>query len=194
MFVGEAVGFAGPAAMGALVYGFGIPAWPALPLHVLAGGFEGAVLGFTQASVLRRYVPALDVRGWVRNTTLAAMLAWLLGMLPSTIGDPLFDRWLWFSPLLAAGSVVLLNSIGIAQWLVLRPHAVTAWWWIPANAVAWLAGIPWVFVAMAFVSEGDPTWAIATAGVAGGVLMAATVCVVTGLALHMILRSPQPAR
>ena len=194
MFAGEAIGFLGPVAVGAVVFTAAIPAWPALPLHVAAGGFEGGVLGLFQGPVLRRYIPGIDTAAWVRNTTIAAMLSWFLGMLPSTIGEPLFDRWLWFLPLMVAGGLVLLNSIGVAQWLVLREHEPRGWWWIPANALAWLAGIPWVFAAMAFVGEGDPAWAIALAGVVGGVLMAATVCLVTGVALRAILNSPSPDR
>jgi hypothetical protein len=197
MFAGEAIGFTVPAAAGALVYGVGIPAWPALPLHVAAGGFEGAVLAFAQSLVLRRYIAGIDGRAWIRNTTVAAIFAWLLGMLPSTIGAPLFDHVVWFIPLISLGALVLLNAIGVAQWLVLRRHVDRAWWWIPGNAAAWILGIAWVFVAMAFVNEADPTWAIALAGVAGGVLMAATVSAVTGLALTAILRidirSPSPS-
>jgi hypothetical protein len=52
-------------------------------LFVLAGSFEGLVLGYAQARVLVSQIPQL--RGWTRATIVGAVVAWAIGMTPSTI-------------------------------------------------------------------------------------------------------------
>ena len=55
-------------------------------LAMLATGiFEGAVVGSAQAWILRSRLPELPWWPWVRATILGALVAWTLGMLPSTI-------------------------------------------------------------------------------------------------------------
>lgn len=50
---------------------------------VVVGSFEGCVLGYAQAKVLALRVPALE--GWIKATIVGAVVAWALGMTPSTI-------------------------------------------------------------------------------------------------------------
>jgi deazaflavin-dependent oxidoreductase (nitroreductase family) len=85
---------------------------------------------------------------------------------------------------------VLLSSIGAAQAVVLRRHVHHAGRWVAANALAWLAGLPVVFVAFAVAPE-DPAIARAAVAVAGGAGMGLTVAAVTGRALVRLLRSPR---
>jgi hypothetical protein len=59
---------------------------------------------------------------------------------------------------------------------------------VPANGLAWLLGVAWVFVAMALVTEQTPAAAVAAVSALGGLLMAVTVALVTGLAWAWILR------
>lgn len=135
---------------------------PASPLAAVAmaamfvglGAFEGLVLGLAQQWVLRRALPGLS--GWVRATVAGALVAWLLGMLPSTImslspGEPgpppaLDDR----VQLLAAAGLGLVAGPALAffQWRRLRIAVpAKAWWWLPANGLAWALGMPIVFLA-----------------------------------------------
>ena len=48
--------------------------------------------------------------------------------------------------LLAAGMGLVAGLIlSAAQWRVLRRHVTRAWQWLPANAIAWAAGMPLIF-------------------------------------------------
>ena len=46
---------------------------------------EGVVVGAAQWRVLREPLPALSRGSWVEATAIGAGLAWLLGMVPSTV-------------------------------------------------------------------------------------------------------------
>jgi len=77
--------------------------------------------------------------------------------------------------------LLLLSSIGTAQWFVLRHHVARASRWIWATAAAWLAGLA-VFLgfAMPLWQPGQAVALTVGIGVAGGLLMAATVASITG--------------
>jgi hypothetical protein len=42
------------------------------------------MLGWGQATVLRRAIPAIDTRRWIAATSVAAAIAYALGLAPST--------------------------------------------------------------------------------------------------------------
>ncbi|WP_433663215.1 hypothetical protein ACQPW1_14370 [Nocardia sp. CA-128927] len=81
-------------------------------------------------------------------------------------------------------------SIGVTQWLALRHRLHHARQWIWATALAWSAGLL-VFTAFAtpLWQPGQSTLLVAAIGVAGGLLMAATMAAVTGAFLVRILRA-----
>jgi hypothetical protein len=187
MTLGELAGFAAPAAVGALAFGLELPALAALPLFVLAGTVEGAALGFAQSVVLCRELPGLSRWAWVIATASAAAVAWLLGMLPNTVGELTGDNAAVSIALWVAAAPVLLNTLGVAQWRVLRGHVEGAGWWVPASAAAWLAGVSVVFVAMALISEDTPVWLVALIGSLSGCLMGAVAAAVSGVALVRLL-------
>ena len=54
-------------------------------LMIMLGAFEGAVIGLAQWLVLRRIVNRLSIRDWVLASLIGTVMAWTLGMLPSTI-------------------------------------------------------------------------------------------------------------
>jgi hypothetical protein len=161
-----------------------------LTLMVLAGVFEGAVLGGLQWLVLRRAFATLRARSWLGATIAVAAAGWFVGMLPSTLMQPAATSDSpWEPPLLVvlAGAVVfgaMAGAIfGFAQWLVLRRHATNARQWIAANSIGWAIGLPWSFLAgsVADISI-SVTRAVVIAIIAGG-LMGASVAVPTGFAL-----------
>ena len=179
---GEFVGFLVPACAGAL--------FPeSVLVLVAAGAVEGALLGTAQALVLRRALPGLPVRAWIAATAAAAALAWSIGLVPSQLGEHLSALPVALVVAAAAGGgLVLLASIGTAQWLLLRRLVPRAWRWIVATAAAWLAGLGVFFaVATPLWQPGQPTWLIALIGAAGGLAMAATVAAVTGLAVERLM-------
>jgi hypothetical protein len=179
--VGECAGFAVPAAAGAVTaHAVGAVS---VPLLVLAGAVEGALLGWFQARVLRGAVDGFPVARWTAVTAAAAAFAWAIGLAPSLAGGWLSGRPLWaLVPLVAVGSVVLLLSIGTAQWTVLRGLVPNAGRWVWGTALAWLAALG-VFVAVAtpLWQPGQDVATVVLIGVLGGLLMAATVAALTGL-------------
>ena len=183
--VGETLGFAVPAAVGALAYGLGAPDPATIPLAVAAGAAEGAILGFAQSRVLRQELSGFVPRDWVAATAAAAMLAWAVGMSLGVYAESLPTAVLVVALILAP--VVLLGSVGGAQWLVLRRHVARAWRWIPANALAWLLGLVVPFAGMALVDEGDPAALVLAVGIASGLGMGLVVAAVTGKALVDLL-------
>ncbi|MDU0294665.1 hypothetical protein [Saccharothrix longispora] len=183
----EFLGFAVPAGVGALTADG--PAALVVPALLAVGAVEGAALGWGQAAVLRRALPGLPRSRWVAATSAAAVVAYLVGLAPSTWGAAITS---WHPvPMVATAAVlgcVLLGSIGTAQWLLLRHHLPRAGRWIAATAAAWLLGLA------VFLGFTMPLWhpgqALATAvliGIAGGLLMAATTAAVTGFALRRLL-------
>jgi hypothetical protein len=190
---GEFAGFAIPAVVGALAAqhfpdeaGPG-PRLAVAALLVAAGTLEGAVLGFAQALVLRHYVPGFSAGQWMLATAAGAALAWAIGMLPSTLGDPtaLPPIVLWLG--VAILGPMLLVSLGIAQWMVLRRHLAHAAHWIWISALAWLAGLAVVFGGMSLTQAGDPLWRLISIAAVSGWLMGATAAAVSGCGLAWLL-------
>lgn len=188
---GEIVGFTLPALVGSAVAT--APVAVQFPAFLVAGAAEGAVLGYAQSRVLCRALP-VSARHWIVATSLGATVAWLAGLTPGYTWSRFADAsWL---VLLAGGLVlggVLLFAIGVAQWLVLRHVLPRAGWWVPATAVAWLAGLS------GFAAVSTPLWRpgqswplVAAVGVLAGTVMAAVMAVVTGAALVRLVGG-QPA-
>jgi hypothetical protein len=187
----ECLGFTAPALVGAVTAQ--AAAAVSVPLLVLAGAVEGATLGAFQTRVLRRIVPGLSTTRWVLATAAAAALAWSIGMTPSILGSSL-ATWplVLLIPLAVLGALVMLPSIGTAQWLVLRAHVPHAGRWIGWTVVAWLLALGlFTAVTTPLWQPGQPVAEMALIGALGGLVMAATVAAVTGLAVVRLL---DPAR
>lgn len=185
---GEAVGFLAPALAQVVLSQWNPSA--VTPALVAAGAVEGAVLGWSQARVLKRRLPTLSAPRWIAGTAVAAALAWLIGMLWS---DP--GAWPAWPPgvLVAAGALAataLLCSIGFAQWLELRHHLARSGRWVAGTAAAWCLGLAVFFaVAAPLWQEGQALWLTVLIGVFAGALMAVSMALVTGLVLVRMLRA-----
>jgi hypothetical protein len=184
--LGELVGFLVPAVVAASVRD--LDQITIVVALVAAGFVEGSALGFAQSAVMREVVPGVRRRDWTVATGSAAALAWLLGMLPSSLVDRVPGAVLWTVIVLAAP--VLLASIGGAQWLVLRRRRPRSGWWVGATAAAWAAGL------LVFVGISSPLWRpgqdaalVALIGVVAGAAMAVTTAALTGLAVVRLERS-----
>jgi hypothetical protein len=124
---------------------------------VLAGTLvEGTVVGTAQWSVLRVPLPRMSWRTWAGATSAGAFLAWLLGMIPSTVLSLGADSGgAGAAPAEPSNTVVLALAflmglvlgpvLGFAQWLVLRRFVSHAALWMPANAFAWAFGMVVIF-------------------------------------------------
>jgi hypothetical protein len=81
--------------------------------------------------------------------------------------------------------LVLLNSIGVAQWTVLRHLLPRAGRWVWFSALGWLAGLAvFLIFTMPLWHPGQAPAMTIAVGVAGAVLMAATMAAITGLAVR----------
>lgn len=187
--VGEFLGFSAPALAGVLTRtGEGSLTLIAL---VLGGSVEGAVLGWSQARVLRRHLPMLSSRRWILLTSAGAAFAWLVGMIPSTFYR-VWETWPTGRVVLVAGvlGVVLLCSVGIAQWWELRRHLPRAARWIFITAGAWCVGLmAFSVIAPPLWHEGQSTAVIVAIGLTAGAAMAVTMAAITGLALAKLLNA-----
>lgn len=130
---------------------------------------EGTAVGVGQWLVLRRVLPRLRWQSWLVATAAGALIAWTLGMVPSSLlsmGEssgaaepPAISNLLMYS-LAALMGLVLGPILGTPQWLVLRRHLPHAIWWIPANAVAWAAGMAVIFVGSGLIPANASLWTI----------------------------------
>lgn len=184
---GEFLGFAVPAVTGAITAH--ATAGVVFAAMLAAGAAEGTLLGLSQAYVLRRAIDGIHTGRWVAATAGGAVVAYAIGMAPSSVPGML--RTLppvVLAPAAAVLGTALLLSIGTAQWLVLRTVVRPSGRWIATTALAWAAGLA-VFLGftMPLWHPGQSTVTIAAIGIAGGLLMAATTSAVTGEALRRLL-------
>ncbi len=148
-------------------------------LMVMIGVAEGVIVGYAQWRVLRSYLETLMARVWIGATALGAFIAWMLGMLPSTIINlsatgasgppPAMNDALMFG-LAAAMGAALGIILALPQWRVLRRHVSHAVWWLPANALAWAAGMPLIFMGVGITGQLGVGWR-------AGLFIAATLAV-----------------
>lgn len=188
--VGEGLGFLLPASGFALGAALGLAPWPQYALQLVLGFGEGALLGLAQALALRGTRGQVPRARWTWVTGLAAALAWALGMAPTTLldlGVTLDPRRPLTLLALAAGGLALLLTIPTAQWTVLRRVVERAWRWIPLNVAAWLAGIAFTLAPSPIVTQETAPALVGALFAAGGVLMALTVAVITGLGLRRMV-------
>jgi hypothetical protein len=161
--VGELVGLGATFAIGVgLFSGLAETAgvFPTILTAVLmtsAGALEGAVVGLAQWLAMHASLPQLPRWSWVRATIVGALIAWFFGSVPMTIASVSAAAPQEVAQEPPAGAVLLLASamglvaglvLSLIQWRVLREHVEQAWQWLPANSIAWAAGMPIVFAAI----------------------------------------------
>lgn len=191
--LGETAGFLAPAVVAVFV--INPDAAGALAWLTVAGAAEGTALGLAQAHVLKRTLPGLRVRSWTVRTAAGAALAWLIGLSPSTFAG----QWQAWPPVLqfavaVPAALLLLCSIGLAQWPELRRNLPNGGWWVAGNAVAWCVGLGVFFaVAPPLWQPGQPPTTVIAIGVAAAILMAAGMALVTGLVMGRLLAAKESA-
>ena len=92
---------------------------------------------------------------------------------------------------MAVGAVLLLASIPVAQWLVLRGTGRRdAAAWAPVTMGAWVIALLWTAAPSPFVDESSPFALVLGLYVVAGLLMAVTVAVITApLARRLFART-----
>lgn len=124
-------------------------------LAVASGAVEATVVGLAQWWAMHPWFPAITRRAWWLATLVGALVAYVLGYLPSTLmslGEEASQQPAaaeppqWIVLLLAAGLGMVAGAVlSFAQWLAMRKGVKQAGWWVPANMLAWLVGMPIVF-------------------------------------------------
>ena len=131
-------------------------------LAVASGAVEATFVGLAQWWAMHPWFPSIERFAWWRGTMIGALIAYVLGYLPSTImsmgeatasSAPVAEPPQWIVLLLAAGMGAVGGVVlSFAQWLVMRGKVERAGLWIPANMLAWTFGMPIIFwgIDMAF--------------------------------------------
>lgn len=158
------------------------------------------MVGGAQSAVVHRALPFLSRRSWVLATALGAGIAWVLGMIPSTImalrppepgaPPPAEPSALVQYPLAAALGLVTGPVLGLAQWIVLRRYVAHAGRWLWANALAWGVGMPLIFLGMDRVPWSGPAFAVLAAIYAVCALTGLVVGAIHGPFLGRLIRAP----
>lgn len=127
----------------------------AFVVAVLSGAVEATFVGLAQWWAMHPSFPLIQKFAWWRGTLVGALIAYVLGYLPSTlmsIGEtttasaPAAEPPQWIVLLLAAGMGAVGGAVlSFAQWLAMRGNIRGAGIWIPANMLAWLFGMPVIF-------------------------------------------------
>jgi hypothetical protein len=168
---------------------------------ITGGVFEGVIVGLAQWRVLHYRLPLLSERSWVAATAAGAFVAWVIGMIPSTLMSLRSEATSSSPPpeiseaviylLAAAMGLVLGPILALMQWVVLRRHVRRTGLWIVANAVAWALAMPVIFIGAGAIGEqgvslGTVAIALSIITLAGGIVGA-----VHGLALLQLLNRPR---
>lgn len=145
----------------------------AFAVAVASGAIEACVVGLAQWWAMHPWFPQVQRIHWWLATLFGALAAYVLGYLPSTIMNlseqagaastapvaPMAEPPQWIVLLLAAGMGAVAGAVlSFAQWLVLRRSAAGAGVWIPANMLAWAAGMPVIFWGIDAAQRGQPLW------------------------------------
>ena len=122
---------------------------------VISGAVEATVVGLAQWWAMHPWFPAVERFAWWRGTLIGALIAYVLGYLPSTLmsmgeaaaqSAPVAEPPQWVVLLLAAGMGAVGGAVlSFAQWLAMRGKVKRAGLWIPANMLAWFFGMPVIF-------------------------------------------------
>lgn len=161
---------------------------------VAGGAIEATVVGLAQWWAMHPWFPQIGRLAWWRATLIGALLAYVLGYLPSTIinlsqtgGDtaaPVAEPPQAVILLLAAGLGAVAGAVlSFAQYLTMRGKVARAGWWIPANMLAWAAGMPIVFWAIDLAFKLPQVWQAAALVVATLLVVGAVVGAIHGAVL-----------
>jgi hypothetical protein len=142
----------------------------AFAIAVFSGAIEAAIVGLLQWWAMHPWFPAISRLRWFLGTLGGALTAYVLGYLPSTLMDlgqatspaeqvPMTEPPQWLVLLLAALLGAVAGAVlSFAQWLAMRRVVQGSKIWIPANMLAWAAGMPLIFLGIDLANRGQPLW------------------------------------
>ncbi|WP_158862977.1 hypothetical protein [Leifsonia sp. AG29] len=184
---GETLGFAVAAVVAVSATAAGLSDAARYPIVVAAGAVEGALLGTAQYIGMRQHRPRAGA--WIGATSAAAALAWAVGMLASLL--PVLPPPPMMIVGAAVGGLIIIASIPLTQWLVLRRRGTFRW--VPVNMGAWAVAVLWTVVPSPIVDESTPVAVLVLVNAIAGVLMASTVALLTAHTANRLFGTPRPA-
>lgn len=158
-------------------------------LCLVVGALEGAMIGWAQGSLLQRCFPKLRVSRMMGWTALVAVIAWAMGMAPSTFfpmtaapgasaPDPPLYLVMLFSSVGGAFGGAL---IGGAQLLEMRHHTSEKASWLWATVAGWAMALPLDMIGAMLPNASTPGWLIVASGAGFGLLAGVTFAIPTGM-------------
>lgn len=123
---------------------------------VVSGVIEATIVGLAQWWAMHPWFPMIRRTAWWLATLVGALMAYVLGYLPSTLmslGEqttqnqaPAAEPAQWMVVILAAVLGIVGGAVlSFAQWLTMRKKIRHASLWMPANMLAWMVGMPVIF-------------------------------------------------
>lgn len=166
----------------------------AVIVTVIAGAAGGAILGFFQSLVLKRFIKNFSIKNYVLATAIAIALIFLVISNPKPINPEKVNRLLFIFAVITFSSVFFL-SIGIAQWIVLKRYLKKAGWWIVANAIALpVSGLVGAFaISLTQFRLATPLYIRIIIGILIGSLNGAIYGAITGFVLINLLKQEEKA-
>ena len=173
----------------------------AFAVAVLSGTIEAAIVGLLQWWAMHPWFPSISRLRWWLGTLGGALLAYVLGYLPSTLMDlsqatapaeqaPMVEPPQWLVLLLAAGLGAVAGAmLSFAQWLAMRGVVKGSKIWIPANMLAWAAGMPLIFAGIDLAQRLQPLWQILSVMAVVLLITGAVVGAIHGALLVRLARS-----
>jgi hypothetical protein len=161
-------------------------------IAVVSGVLEATVVGLAQWWAMHGWFPTISRTAWWLATLVGALIAYVLGYLPSTLMDlgaaggqtPAPEPPQWLVLLLAAALGAIGGAVlSFAQWWIMRKTVPHAGWWIPANMVAWLVGMPIIFWAIDAAQKRQPLFQAVLLFAGALLVMGAVVGAIHGLVL-----------
>ncbi len=204
--LGELLGLGSTFVAGVVLFG-GLAESPGIAAILLSaaamtatGALEGFIVGAAQWSVLRDAFPGIGRRSWIVATIVGAVVAWFFGSTTMAFAG-LSQSSASAAPEEPPQGIILLMAAGMglvaglilsaAQWRVLRRLARKAGWWLPANAMAWFAGMPLIFGGVDLAQRAvSPVGAILVMGAAIA-FAGAMVGAIHGVALVRLASAPK---
>ncbi|OGN96991.1 MAG: hypothetical protein A2Z71_07435 [Chloroflexi bacterium RBG_13_50_21] len=156
---------------------------------VASGAIEATIVGLAQWWAMHPWFPMIQRTAWWFATLIGALVAYVLGYLPSTLmslGEqttqsqaPSAEPAQWVVLILAAGLGIVGGAVlSFAQWIVMRKKVARASLWMPANMLAWMVGMPIIFLGI------DVTQTLS--GMGWEILFMAGILLLTGLVVGAI--------
>ncbi|NWF65652.1 MAG: hypothetical protein HXY38_15255 [Chloroflexi bacterium] len=177
-------------------------------LMTASGTIEGATVAILQWVVLRRVFPTLTRAAWLRATLAGVLIAWFLGSLPAALSDLTAGDSQATAVEPAPGLVLIMAALmgfflglvlAFPQWRALKHVVPGAALWLPANMVAWAAGMPVIFAAVDRAFQARSTIGAVTSLLLALLLTGAVVGAIHGVALIRLVAgrpdtpAPSPA-